>query len=51
MRLGVVTKSRFYANPPVCEKCKKTVQIGEWFYQANQSKKKYCRECGDKLYQ
>jgi len=51
MRLGVVTEARFKSNPPVCERCKKTVQIGKWFYYVFKSKKKYCKPCGDKLFQ
>ncbi|GEM_PF-4205573 len=51
MKLRKVTESRFKANPPVCEKCDKTVPVGEEFYVVEPSKIKYCKPCGDKLYQ
>ena len=51
MRLGVVTKARFAGNPPICEKCGITVQAGKQFYHTSTSNKKYCKPCGDKMYQ
>jgi len=51
MKVGKVTKARFNTNPPICEKCGNKVKIGEEFYFASQSKKKYCKPCGDKMYQ
>jgi len=51
MKLRKVTEARFKSNPPVCEKCKKTVQVGKEFYVVEPSKIKYCKSCGDKMYQ
>ena len=51
MKLRVVNESQFKSFPTVCEKCKVTVKIGEQYYVSYPSKTKYCKPCGDKLYQ
>lgn len=51
MKLGIVTIARYRTNPPICERCKKKIKVGDNFYFTNGSKKKYCEPCGDKIYQ
>jgi len=50
MNLGTLIPNR--KGQIHCFKCRKEVKVGEnFYYMKNSSKKKYCKSCGDKLYQ